>query len=111
MTCSLSPFFSVSLQVHLLSLRLFIVLQSVTILRLVKLAMAAATAVKVGPHSPENAVERQAKFLSILNWFTRWRILHDENVTKEDANESIFLLTRLGFASELYSWHMLERFK
>ena len=39
-----------------------------------------------GPHSPENAAKRQAQLLSTLDWFSKWKISHSENVMKGDAS-------------------------
>ena len=49
-----------------------------------------------GPHTPENAEERQTKLLDILSWFAEWKELHDERVAKEEATEYNF------FADETY---------
>ena len=42
---------------------------------------------KDGPHSPENAVDRQTKLLDILDWFSKWKALHDKLVTEEETTE------------------------
>ena len=42
---------------------------------------------KSGAHSPKNAVERQAKLLSTLNWSSKWKNVHDARVFSEDATE------------------------
>jgi hypothetical protein len=44
-----------------------------------------------GPHSPENARQRQTTLLEILAWLSRWKKLHDERV----ANETWFCMNSL----------------
>jgi len=41
---------------------------------------------KDGPHSPDNAVERQTSLLDMLAWFSRWKALYDKRVETKDAN-------------------------
>ena len=42
---------------------------------------------KDGPCSPANAIERQTQLLDILDWFSKWRSLHDKLVEKGEATE------------------------
>ena len=52
---------------------------------------------KGGPHTPENAVERQVKLLSTLNWFSKWKKSHDAKVLSEDATEFNFFADETWF--------------
>ncbi len=52
-----------------------------------------------GPHSAENALNRQTQLLETLNLFSNWRILHEKMLSNKRASEYIFLQTRLGFVS------------
>lgn len=50
-----------------------------------------------GPHSPENALERQTKLLDILAWFTAWKDEHDRRVADEEATEFNFFAPETWF--------------
>ena len=52
---------------------------------------------KDGPHSPANAVERQTQLLDILDWFSKWRALHDRLVEKGEATEYNFFADETWF--------------
>ena len=52
-----------------------------------------------GPHTPENAIQRQTELLDILDWFSKWEELHKELLDKGEAPEFSFLQMRLSFAS------------
>ena len=48
-------------------------------------------------HTPKNAKERQTKLLDTLDWFTRWKSLHDERVDSGDADEFNFFAPETWF--------------
>ena len=41
-------------------------------------------------HTPANAVERQHNLLRILDWFSKWKSIHDERVAAKEATEYNF---------------------
>ena len=43
-----------------------------------------------GPHTPENAQERQLKLLDVLSWFTSWKMMHDNAVAEEESSTTKF---------------------
>jgi hypothetical protein len=43
-----------------------------------------------GAHTPDNASVRQHELLRVLEWFSRWKKLHDERVAIEEATEYNF---------------------
>lgn len=49
------------------------------------------------PHTPKNASARQSMLLDILNWFTKWRKLHDQLVKEGKANEYNFFADETWF--------------
>merc|ERR1711957_193110 len=55
---------------------------------------------KHAEHTPENGLDRQHKLLRILDWFSRWKQLHDERVEMEEADEYNF------FANE--TWKCIQ---
>lgn len=52
---------------------------------------------KDGPHTPENAKERQTKLLRALEWFTEWKASHDTMVAKGEADEYNFFAPETWF--------------
>ena len=52
---------------------------------------------KGGPHSPRNVEQRQTRLLDILDWFSRWRALHDELVETVKATESNLFVVETWF--------------
>ncbi len=50
-----------------------------------------------GPHSPDNALERQTKLLDILDWFSQWKKLHDKLVDEGEATEYNFFADETWF--------------
>ena len=50
-----------------------------------------------GPHSPENALTRQAQLLETLNWFSNWRVLHEKMMSEKQASEYIFFANETWF--------------
>merc|ERR1711957_91926 len=55
---------------------------------------------KHAEHTPENGLDRQHELLCILDWFSRWKQLHDERVEMEEADENNF------FANE--TWKCIQ---
>ena len=54
---------------------------------------------KNGPHSLENATERYIKIVSILDWFSKWKILYDNNVTEGVYTDLIFFADEIWFCT------------
>jgi hypothetical protein len=50
-----------------------------------------------GPHCPENATEQQMRLLQTLDWFLKWKALHDEMVREKRATEFIFFADETWF--------------
>jgi hypothetical protein len=50
-----------------------------------------------GPHSPENACERQTILFKAYVWFCRWKELHNERVRDKRATEYNFLADETWF--------------
>jgi hypothetical protein len=50
-----------------------------------------------GPHCPENAVEQQTHLLQTLDWFSNWKVLHDEMVREKRATEFNFFADETWF--------------
>ena len=59
---------------------------------------------KLGSNTPENAVEWQRRLLSVHEYFSRWKSKYDAWVIAGQATKYIFLLRRLGFASDPCCW-------
>jgi hypothetical protein len=55
-----------------------------------------------GPHSPENAQQRQTSLLKTLAWFSQWKQLHDERVKDKHSTEYNY------FADE--TWFCIKSF-
>ena len=65
-----------------------------------------------GPHSPDNASDRQHMLLHILNWFTKWRALHDDLVEEGKATEYNFFADETWFCIRaLRFWRTCQLFK
>jgi hypothetical protein len=52
---------------------------------------------KIGPNTPANAVERQRRLLSILEYFSRWKSKHDERVIAGLATKYNFFADETWF--------------
>ncbi|EJK46778.1 hypothetical protein THAOC_34538 [Thalassiosira oceanica] len=50
-----------------------------------------------GPHTPENAVERQTLLLEKMQYFFEWKELHDKRVKDEEATEYNFFADETWF--------------
>jgi hypothetical protein len=49
------------------------------------------------PHCPENAVEQQTHLLQTLDWFSKWKALHNEMMREKRATEFIFFADKTLF--------------
>jgi hypothetical protein len=50
-----------------------------------------------GPHCPENAVKQQTRLLQTLDWFSKWKALHNEMVREKRATEFFFFADKTWF--------------
>jgi hypothetical protein len=50
-----------------------------------------------GPHTPDNAADRQKCLLEILRWFSTWKALHDKRLNAGDATKFNFFAKETWF--------------